>query len=414
MNPACTELVLAREGTAERPDRGSYVGLQPSYVGLQPSGSFGESDVTESEQEGEFFDCDDENRITAIKRHLWDRFKDEASPDVFGFHNLRIAPDAGLGDVHKLMYSSQYLYALIKVSGVIINCSVLVIQNMKVVFAIEDEDEETTEARSKFLVTAKFACSVLQCGDNSTAAEDRLHMLIPILEIVYMIFNMLAVVVCGICAIASYYCCDKSKWSLFTWSNTANLFLEFLPELVSFSALKILYYVTPIVITTQGYTLAVHAYERFNVDKAGAIWSLVWFVFSRLVMCLAGFDAFLIKFRIVSDYINQTDMDRRSLMVAILFIVQVLGAVKINYFTRERLYILIFGGQDGELNADEMQLVKVWEALTVRKIFETFGIFKGTIVMLGYDDYDFQTLVLDDDEVEMRELERKKSQEEDG
>jgi len=37
-----------------------------------------------------------------------------------------------------------------------------------------------------------------------------------------------------------------------------------------------------------------------------------------------------------------------------------------------------------------------------KRIFEHFGAWKGTVVLLAFDDYDFQMLAIDDDEAAIR------------
>ena len=48
-----------------------------------------------------------------------------------------------------------------------------------------------------------------------------------------------------------------------------------------------------------------------------------------------------------------------NVVMAVTFLFQVLGAVKINSFVRERLFIFLFGGQDGQLDHDEKILTEV-------------------------------------------------------
>merc|ERR1712023_592873 len=81
-----------------------------------------------------------------------------------------------------------------------------------------------------------------------------------------------------------------------------------------------------------------------------------------------------------------------------MFLFQVLNIVNLNWFVKERLFIFMFAGSDGNLDNDEAARADIWNALIAKRIHSEFGFFKFLIIMLGFDDYDFQTLVLDIDE----------------
>merc|ERR1712187_806141 len=90
-------------------------------------------------------------------------------------------------------------------------------------------------------------------------------------------------------------------------------------------------------------------------------------------------------------------MDSACLLGAVVFLFQILGVVNLNFFVRLRLFIFIFGGEDGNFDIDEKARTDVWNAMLARKIYQEHGPIKGTIIMLGFDDYDFQLLVLEDE-----------------
>merc|ERR1712217_362566 len=90
--------------------------------------------------------------------------------------------------------------------------------------------------------------------------------------------------------------------------------------------------------------------------------------------------------------------DYDSLLVIGIFLFQMLNVVNLNWFVRERLFIFIFGGQDGNLDNEEAARADVWNALIAKRIYAHFGFWKFLVVMLGFDDYDFQMLVLEVDE----------------
>merc|ERR1712190_517870 len=100
----------------------------------------------------------------------------------------------------------------------------------------------------------------------------------------------------------------------------------------------------------------------------------------------------------VSTYVNEESYRYDSILAITIFLFQMLNVVNLNWFVRERLFIFIFGGQDGNLDNEEAARADVWNALIAKRIYAHFGFWKFLVVMLGFDDYDFQMLVLEIDE----------------
>jgi len=88
-------------------------------------------------------------------------------------------------------------------------------------------------------------------------------------------------------------------------------------------------------------------------------------------------------------------LDFRTLTTIGSFLVQAMGVVNLNWFVRERLAIFTFAGEDGVLSREETARREVWHALLAKRVYEHFGLRMFLVVMLGFDDYDFQRLVLD-------------------
>merc|ERR1712113_379071 len=125
------------------------------------------------------------------------------------------------------------------------------------------------------------------------------------------------------------------------------------------------------------------------------LWPMVSYVATRIAALVLGFDAFLVKLRMVTSYADRESLEYDSLLVVVIFLFQMLNVVNLNWFVRERLFIFIFGGQDGNLDYEEAARADVWNALIAKRIYDHFGFWKFLVVMLGFDDYDFQTLVLE-------------------
>jgi len=79
-----------------------------------------------------------------------------------------------------------------------------------------------------------------------------------------------------------------------------------------------------------------------------------------------------------------------------------MGIIQLRWFVTARLFVFMFGGEDGSLDFDEMAVRDVWQALCCKTVYGHFGTWRGTQVMLGFDDYDFQKLAFEDDELSIR------------
>merc|ERR1719247_1850760 len=100
----------------------------------------------------------------------------------------------------------------------------------------------------------------------------------------------------------------------------------------------------------------------------------------------------------VARYADGATLKYNQILAIAIFLFQMLNVVNLNWFVRERLFIFIFGGQDGNLASEEAARSDVWNALIAKRIFQHFGFWRFLIVMSGFDDYDFQMLVLEVDE----------------
>lgn len=193
------------------------------------------------------------------------------------------------------------------------------------------------------------------------------------------------------------------------WDWVANVCLDFVQQLACFSAMRLLYYITPGVLATQLGVKAGIVRERMVQSRRmseyiTASWPLVKFGCTRLVAFVVGFEAFILKVRTFGKMLDKdtagTDYGFAScmfnLVLLVVFLFQVLNVVNLPWFVQERLLIFIFGGEDGELSDEEELRWRIWRVLLTKRVYSILGGFQATIVMLGFDDYDFQLLVLDD------------------
>jgi len=115
-----------------------------------------------------------------------------------------------------------------------------------------------------------------------------------------------------------------------------------------------------------------------------------------LPICLViGCDAFLVKFRRAQAGIDKPELSH-DIYYGCILLYQILGIVNMKICMRERLFVFIFGGEDGIIDSREQNHLETWLALMTRQIVKEHGAVKGAVVLLGLDDKDYQSLMLDE------------------
>merc|ERR1719393_815188 len=70
-------------------------------------------------------------------------------------------------------------------------------------------------------------------------------------------------------------------------------------------------------------------------------------------------------------------------MNVVMFLVQVMGIVKLSIFVRERIFLFIFAGEDGVLSHAEQAALDVFNSLLVKKIMQTYAKPQAIALMLN-------------------------------
>ncbi|CAK0811578.1 unnamed protein product, partial [Prorocentrum cordatum] len=220
---------------------------------------------------------------------------------------------------------------------------------------------------------------------------------IPLLEL--LLLGFLGVRFLFFISAACLFAYTQDEFS--RWLRTADVFWTSVPELQSFSLIRLLHYVTPTVMRAHALRKLRKAFERFARHRSlrsRIITALPVLRYCLMCCCclLLGFDAFLIKSRVVRECLVGDGFDWGNFFQILVYLYQVSGIVSINWIVRERLFIFIFGGELGRPSNDDKILFEVWSTMLAKEIYTEHGYLVGTVVMLGFDDFDFQLLVLDD------------------
>lgn len=345
-----------------------------------------------------FYDASSGKLKEEYAAEYWSHFMESDHPRLFGYDNVRVAPDGGLSGVPKLLYRKQYTKALTTAALVLVNVGVVLSQDFQIL-----TDPSDNASMDKFLISDWLL--YIMFGDRYK--DQYRGKLPPLIEIALLVILCLNVIWRFLEA-----SCSSANRQLKRWSAVEYMFWCTVPIMRRFSALQQLYYVTPGILKMEAALVLLHVKQRIGAkfsDRSGTsflyIWPMLKFILKRAVAFIIGFDAFLVKFRLASKAVNADSMQAlsyRDLLNFASFFFQVLGVVDLKRLMRERLFIFVFGGKDGNMDIDEEALAKVWRAIMAKRIYGHFGRCQGTIVMLGFDDFDFQMLALDDDEESIR------------
>jgi hypothetical protein len=330
----------------------------------------------------------------------WSHYSPCVAPDIFEHDNLRIVKDGGMKDVPFLRV--KWWKAAWTLMACVANIVLILVTD---VAAYTHNGPPMDYGNQPFLIFTWLEKYLL-------AADERLNLLyflgndmnkiVPLSEIGFLFFVFALTLVCVIGAAVAPHVFDNGG-ALQRWTCASMLFWHCIPQLMSCSALRLLHFVTPTVLFQDGYYMFLQSYQVASQGGtirhySHSLFQVVWFVMSRITALVLGFDAFLVKFRMASLSIDSGSTLGLSELAAVTFLWQIMGIIHLRWFVERRLFIFLFAGRRGNLDIDEEALIDVWKALVTRRVYEAFGFWKGSVVMISFDTYDMQYLSLEDDE----------------
>jgi hypothetical protein len=288
------------------------------------------------------------------------------------FHTLKIAKDGGLheiGATPALWYCTRPVSALALMLFVVYNVYYLVGTNVHILQISEERSAEDEE----FLLTQEL----LKVFSSFKVQHSR--SLVALIEF----FGLSVLVIATLVQIVLI----NFSVGLRKWKSVTNLCWECLPLLSNFSAMKLIAYISPS-------KISVDLFDILFYRESGVALSLIIFIISRPLMVIIGVDCFLVKFRIASFFILETDFSLNYFLGAFLFLNQLLGAMNLPKELKSRLYRYVFGGEDGIITDEENNIQTVWEGMVAEKIYAVYPKWKASCLMLTWCDDDFQLLTL--------------------
>jgi hypothetical protein len=331
---------------------------------------------------------------------MWAKFECQENPNIFS--HLELATDGGFSEVKGLYATgsaSRWLMGLMLVLFVVYNVEALIVLDTSLmsnateaITALGGEPEKVLDA---FYLSNRVVDSVAALVTGNPDIDVSPVGVLGALELLGMAwyFGRLIYYVIRVAT-------DKTD-GFKRWFSCQSIFWDVLPSLSCYSAMKLLNCIVPTVLSTRAFELITEVTERKAEKKsiAPAILNIILWIFQLIFGFVAGFDTFLMKLRIVAASAGTS----AGIVPCLQFLVQVLGVVQLGFFVRKRLFVFIFGGEDGIMQDEETELMETWNALLARRIWREYAIemqskVKFFIVMLSFADEDFQSLVLNENE----------------
>merc|ERR1712039_722581 len=180
------------------------------------------------------------------------------------------------------------------------------------------------------------------------------------------------------------------------WYAAQHLFFDIIPMISVYSSLLMLFPVAPKVLIQDLLTRLFYRHSKtYYVD-------LIWFVVSRMLCFIIGFDSFLVKFReganqfiVSTPESDKTEFQFGYFIGAAMLLNQILGVVQLNWMIKERLFRFVFAGEDGIMTRGELVKKNTWNAQIAETLYTSYSMYVDKLAMLlTFSDDDFQRLTL--------------------
>jgi len=343
---------------------------------------------------------------TSDQQELWDHFQHHIQvtgrTDFFG--QIKIDRQAGFDELKDMWGKSRYLFGAVSFITLLANIFSIISLNVTLLSDLATEEKQVCLPQISFIV-AKQTWAPFVIGGLYPDVPKFAQGLAAI-----AILELLLLATLNVWAIYHFVTIFTSRTACKKWHSVANFFFNVFPMIATLSLVKILNFVTPAVVVPD----LIGAIKATFTTKTGTC-NLVWFLATRTACFLFGFDAFLYKFQVIANDWRLIQADELAiidkcfepvpylgwtgqtvvLLNTLLFVNQLLGIVQLGWFTKQRIFIFIFAGEDGAMSQKEYAIKLTFDAYLCYKVQEEHGLFNAIFFWWSYSDSDFQKMVLD-------------------
>jgi len=342
-------------------------------------------------------------------QYVVDAKEDPTKPVTF-FKYLEIAKDGGLSEItgtkgedDHLWSSTRYIGAFVTVFFLFGNTAYVLYVDLAILF----------EKRSLFGVhdyllsnfTMKYINAVLNFISHQMGSDEHVFIespakmiasveLLILLGLWIRVLWALGQMLSG--CLPGCWCSCAARWHRLRWYAAQDLFFNLIPLIGVYSSLLMLFFTAPKVFIHDLFTFL------FYRESKTYYRDLAWFVLSRALCFVIGFDSFLVKFREGANQfiISTPESDKSHFQLAYfvgaaMLLNQILGVVQLAWMIKERLFRFVFAGEDGIMSSRELVKRDTWNALIAETLFNSYrNCFDKFTMLLTFSDDDFQRLTL--------------------
>eukprot|EP00440_Ansanella_granifera_P034417 gb/GFBE01037336.1/.p1 GENE.gb/GFBE01037336.1/~~gb/GFBE01037336.1/.p1 ORF type:complete len:394 (+),score=95.00 gb/GFBE01037336.1/:1-1182(+) len=321
-----------------------------------------------------------------LREQLWDEYDNHPDPDIF--QNITVARDGGFSEVTDLWSNSRWVTAAVAIGALVSNTIVIIEADIEVLSRAGREGYIRG-----FLVTKTILTQMMTWLSGLLGRDEVLQWVPRGLEVICIVELALLAALLLEC-VRRLALVGLSTHACYKWTQVEKLFWVLLPELSSFSAMRLLHFVTISVVSTDAYAMWTETQQTPSMFKRALMW--LGFVVSRMFFLIIGLDAFILKQRENAELFHGADVSFFKFWRLLVFLTQVLGIVQLGIFVKDRLFTFIFAGEDSIMQSKEVARKEIWNAMLAREIYRKFSSVQWFVIMLSFSDEDFQKLVLNE------------------
>mmetsp|Transcript_8624 Transcript_8624/g.19676 ORF Transcript_8624/g.19676 Transcript_8624/m.19676 type:complete len:486 (-) Transcript_8624:62-1519(-) len=326
-------------------------------------------------------------KTLAVQRDIWSEFDNKKSPDFL--NQILLARDGGFSEVGGLWKTTRWLSAFMVVLCILSNLAVIVVNDLLVIVSPE-------QVADGFLLTRGLVDLVFGVLRRLLGLPGHVDLTGAAPVCILELFVLTLLVTSGVWnAIRA----ATTREERARWMAVQAIFWKTLPELKSFSAMRLLHFATPSVVVADIVKFFAYSQSRWYGRCRCFLLFRKWakLAATRSLCFMIGMDCFLTRTRHISArYFSEKHVSLWVVLNVGMFLMQILGIVQLEMLVRGRLFTFIFGGEDGILQPREKALKAVWNAMLARAIWQAYSFPRFCAVMMSFSDFDLQRLVLNE------------------
>lgn len=316
-------------------------------------------------------------------------------PDSEFFTEIFIDKQGGFTEVNDLWYEYRWVETTATISMILCNLVFIVYIDVQEIYHTRWHFDTEVERKDDFLLT-RIVTDPIISGVAMASGSDKFwssgHAMPCCLELIGLALLLKEVVE----QMVKSRLASSSEYS--RWFSAQRIYFTLIPQLYSYSAMRLLHFITPPVLMDDIYKWYVYSQERWVGHDGNRVLVRRWLelILTRILCFVIGVDVFLTKCRQSISRYMLGQLAGWKMIAILIFLMQVLGIVQMRHFVRSRLFTFIFAGEDSVMQPRETAMKNVWSAKLTKCIWEHYPWPKYVSIMLTFSNEDFQRLVLNE------------------